>query len=397
MPDGLTKLEQTFWNLIIRGNVYPREQQVAAYIKKRLRAAGFTPQVRRGRNITARWPGPDPLEFIAHMDVARRPPRTRRIYFDGDVIHTDGTGILGADDLAAVAVQLELADAIHSGRIKPVRGLGLTDTTGEEGGMIGATLLHPQLVPGEVIVHDWLGSTGNLVTKGAGYAKIDLWYTGRAAHPAQHHLGINAGAALAELIVKIKQGNYTPVPGVTCNVGYFRSGEPGVRNVVPEDGEALIEMRSHDLGKLERAQKMLAELLKAIAKAQGVEATVTVHPIVPPFVLDTSSSLYRSILQGLQAIDVEPEHVPTEAAFDASVPASWGKPAAVLGASFKDRTRRTNRPTACSWPRCSSSGGTCLLRPRQRNGALSIVLLTGSGSVRRPDPCGLELSRSLCM
>src|SRR5664279_4228718 len=122
MAKPLSTLEQTFLELVAIDGVHPHEEEVLAYVKKRLEAAAVPYQQDKTGNIVGRIAGGNgpAVAIVGHVDIAA-PLNGRQVVIEADVIKTDGNGLLGADDKAAVAAMLELADAANRGEVQPTR------------------------------------------------------------------------------------------------------------------------------------------------------------------------------------------------------------------------------------------------------------------------------------
>ncbi|MBW2457567.1 MAG: M20/M25/M40 family metallo-hydrolase, partial [Deltaproteobacteria bacterium] len=81
--------------------------------------------------------------------------------------------------------------------------------------------------------------------------EVALQARGRAAHAGAPHLGKDA-SQLFDCLGALKQELQADFPGTDLNVGYFRSGRPDAINVVPDQAEAVIDVRPsttlHDRG-----------------------------------------------------------------------------------------------------------------------------------------------------
>ena len=263
----LTSLEQTFLDLAGIDEVHPHEDKVLAYIEHRLTEAGVPYDQDQAGNIIGRIPGGagEPVALVGHVDIAA-PLAGRQVIIEDARIKTDGTGLLGGDDKAAVAAMLELAGAVGRGEVKPSRSVELIFTVGEEAGCVGAVALDMSLIKAKsALVLDWTGRVNRIVTKSPAYFKIDIEYVGRTAHPAEWQDGKNAGSALIAAASQLRVGEYAP--GVTCNVGIFGFGQ--ARNQVPGSATLQAELRSYDTASIEAAAAEIKQLFQTLTKAAG--------------------------------------------------------------------------------------------------------------------------------
>ena len=114
------RITETFCDLVRVDSIAGQERQMADTIKAKLTALGYEPweddagQTIGGNagNVIVKVPGNTnaaPILFMAHMDTVE-PGHGKVPVIEGDLIKSDGTTILGGDDLAGVACILE---AIH--------------------------------------------------------------------------------------------------------------------------------------------------------------------------------------------------------------------------------------------------------------------------------------------
>ena len=92
-----------------------------------------------------------------------------RLVTDGDFLHADGT-TLGADDGVAVAYAL----ALMEDSTLPHPALEFVLTADEEVGLVGATLLDPALLHGDILINLDSGEEGIFLTSCAGGLKLDM-------------------------------------------------------------------------------------------------------------------------------------------------------------------------------------------------------------------------------
>jgi tripeptide aminopeptidase len=329
MPN-LTRLEQTFLDLVAIDEVYPHESEVLQYIKRRLAKAGSTYKQDQAGNIVARVAGGagEPLAIVGHTDIAA-PLVGRQVIVDADVIKTDGASLLGGDDKTAVAVMLELAD--HAQAAAPARPVELIFTIGEESGCVGAIQLDMSLVRAkQALVLDWMGRINHVVTRSPAYVKIDVEYVGRTAHPAEWRKGKNAGAALIEAAHRLPIGEYAP--GVTCNIGVFGFGK--ARNQVPGTASLQAELRSFDTSIVESAAAEIEQLFREVAHERDLQPKVDITKDSPAYALDQSGATFAAVTTALKTLQLQPVLEPTYGCFDGNMLSARGLDVVMLGAAY---------------------------------------------------------------
>jgi tripeptide aminopeptidase len=316
---------KTFIELVAIDEVHPHEDKVLAYIEKRL---GSVEHYRdEFGNIVAFIPGEtaEVIGICGHVDIAA-PLAGRQIVVTDKRISTDGRGILGGDDKTAVAAMLELTDEL---RKKPAkRSVELIFTVGEESGLQGALHLDAKKLRAKhVIVADWAGGPERIVTRAPAYVKVDVTYTGRAAHPAEWQRGRNAGEALMKAAAGLEQGEIAK--DVTFNIGAVKIG--GVRNQVPGLASLMAELRSFEREAVEHAA---ASVKAHFEKVEGIEAQVTLEQDTPPYKLDQSGKFFEQVKQALSELKLDPVLEQTYGCFDANILAGRGLEVVIMGGGY---------------------------------------------------------------
>ncbi len=102
------RIVKTFLDLVVIDSPSGDEDAIAAELEGRLRALGVEVSQDPHGNVLGRRDGVgEAILLSAHMDTVE-PGRGIKPVFDGDdIIRTDGTTILGADNKAGCAVILE--------------------------------------------------------------------------------------------------------------------------------------------------------------------------------------------------------------------------------------------------------------------------------------------------
>jgi tripeptide aminopeptidase len=328
------ELEQLFLELADINEMWQQENEVVAYVEEKLKAANVS-YVRRSNGTligTIQGSRTDELGLCAHVDIAA-PLNGTSAFIEDDRIKTDGTRILGGDDKTAVAALLQLVSYLRKNSITPERTLKLIFTVGEEAGLCGAAELPAELVPANILVFDWVGAVNQVVSQSPAMRKIDVTYTGKAAHAGLYKEGINAGAALMEAGAALndKQGEYAS--GVNFLIG--QGGFGAARNQVPGRAWLEAELRSHNYEAVEQAAKEVCEHFETVGKKFGVQVDVELMRQSDPYALHPESELYGRITQVLGQLDLKPVQTSSFGCFDANIfNAHPGKTAIVMGAAY---------------------------------------------------------------
>jgi tripeptide aminopeptidase len=243
------RIVQTFLELVAIDSPSGEEDAIAAELERRLNVLGAEAfQDAHGNVIGRREGSGEPILLSAHMDTVE-PGREIKPVFDGDdVIRSDGTTILGADNKAGCAVILEVIhSAIEDGAT--ARPIEVAISRGEEIGLVGANNLDYSHISAKVaIVIDSGGPPSSI----QGASPYSFGYTvevhGKSAHAGvEPEKGVPAISIAAEAVLGLPQGRVDFE--TTANVGLIEGGT--VRNAVPDYCRIDGEMRSMEFEKVD--------------------------------------------------------------------------------------------------------------------------------------------------
>lgn len=234
-----SKMVQEFFELTSYSVPSGHESEIRFCLKKKLNALGFTvsedqsfPETNSG-NLYGFLPGSiqgEPLLFVAHMDTVK-PCEDKKITLDADgTIHTDGTTILGGDDVTGIVEFLAAVRYLVEQKL-PRRGIEVVFTASEEYFVEGAKRLDYSRIRGkEAYILDTDGEIGRGVFAAPTGIRIMADIYGKASHAAlAPEDGINAVAIAGLAISKMKLGRIDE--DTTANIGIISGGDSG--NVVP--------------------------------------------------------------------------------------------------------------------------------------------------------------------
>lgn len=272
------------------------EEQVRAYVERRLQALGLTTEVDALGNLVTMLAGKGkPLLLNAHMD--RVPPGLghKPVLRDG-ILYSDGTTNLGADDAAGLAIILEVLTRVMEEDL-PHPPIVAVFTVQEEMGLCGANGFDAarwQVSDG--IVFDNAFEAGIVVSQGAAYEGFDVQITGRTGHPGKDL------AHTADAIEIFRQANYPYGSLVNDQTRILVGGVTGgnARNAVPAHVTVEGELRSFEPPEeRERYKQAIRAAFEQAAQRLGGAAEVTFNPHSTGYVVDENEPLlniYRSVL-----------------------------------------------------------------------------------------------------
>lgn len=225
-------------------------------------------------NLFARVPGTleqPALLFCTHMDTVAPACGKRAVLHEDGRITSAGDTVLGADDLAGMAVLLEVLESLREQNIAH-RPLELLFTAAEEPYCAGVRHFDfSQCAAKTGFVLDLTGPIGTAAVAAPTILSFTVEVTGRAAHAGfAPEAGVHAIDAAARGLVRLRQGRLEG--GTTLNVGLISGG--AAANIVPERCVLSGEIRSMRHDRALALYDALCEVFREEAQAVGACARV---------------------------------------------------------------------------------------------------------------------------
>jgi len=271
----------------------------------------------------------EPVLLSAHMDTVE-PGRGIRVVWDGDdILRSDGSTILGADNKAGCAVVLEVVRSVmeDSANHRPIE---IAISRDEEMGLVGAANMDYSRIGARVaIVIDSGGPPSSVQGQAPYHYTYDIEVHGRLAHAGlEPEKGIPAISIASEIVAGLPQGRFDAE--TTGNVGIIRGGT--VRNAVPDYCLVQGEMRSMVEEKVEtlslRAQRHIEEVRR---RHPEVRIDANFRVAYPGYTLTDDDPAAKLLYAAIRANGLEPDPHPVGGGTDASIFRGQGIAAAVIG------------------------------------------------------------------
>ncbi|MGK2964253.1 MAG: M20/M25/M40 family metallo-hydrolase, partial [Tepidiformaceae bacterium] len=334
------RMVQSMLDLIAIDSPSGDEDEIAAELLKRLQELGVDAAPDAHGNVIGVLPGEGEAVILsAHMDTVE-PGRGIKVVWDGpDVLLSDGTTILGADNKGGCAVILEvIASLLEDGG--GFRTIEVAITRGEEIGLIGAQNLDYGRLSGKVaLVIDSGGPPTSIQGQAPYHYTYDIEVHGRAAHAGlEPEKGIPAISIASEVVAGLPQGRFDSE--TTGNVGVIRGGL--VRNAVPDFCEIHGEMRSMVEEKAEvlisKVKSHVAEVRKAHPEA---EIKLDFGAPYPGYSLTDDDPAVQLLYPVLRSMGMEPNPHPVGGGTDGNIFRGHGIAGVVLGRGSYDQHTKT--------------------------------------------------------
>lgn len=271
------RLVNEFVELISIDSISLKERNMADLLKNRLKDMGFDVYeddagIKTGGNcgnIIGKKKGNKNVPAIllmAHMDTVTPGINKKAIIKDG-IIRSDGTSILGGDDVAGIVSILEALRVLAENN-EEHGDIQVAFTIGEEIGLIGAKNLDYSKIHAKYcFVMDSGGEIGLVAITAPSQNKIDIVVKGKAVHAGlEPEKGVNAIAIAAHAISQMKLGRIDDE--TTANIGIINGGN--ATNIICDRVELEAEARSRCDNKLKsQTDHMKQCFLDAAGKIGG--------------------------------------------------------------------------------------------------------------------------------
>ncbi|MBO4338973.1 MAG: M20/M25/M40 family metallo-hydrolase [Clostridia bacterium] len=248
-----------------------------------------------------------PILFSAHMDTVMPAHGKKAIVHEDGKITSDGTTVLGSDDLAGVCAIIEALRVLKENgeKFRPVEVLF---TVSEETHCAGASLApFDKIKSKECYVFDLSGDIGVASNKAPTIISYTVTLHGRAAHAAfKPESGIHALKCAADIISKIRCGKYD---GVTVNIGTINGGT--ATNVVAEHTVFTGEVRSFDDNLAQNKLNEIFDIVHAVADEYGAEVKIESETCVRAYDVDENHPVAARFRAACEKMGLKPEIVET--------------------------------------------------------------------------------------
>lgn len=263
----------------------------------------------------------EPVMFSSHMDTVE-PSRGKSAIVHGDGrITSDGTTVLGSDDLAGVVAILEGLTQLKEQNIKH-RPIEIIFSVCEETHGGGASVFDPSRIKSkQSYVFDMDGAPGSAASSAPSILTYTVRFIGRSAHAGfESEKGIHAIKAAAKAVSLIPCGNIEE--GVTANVGVISGGK--ATNIVPDLAQINGEIRSFNPDKIDEKIAEVLDICRACAEELGgsieEEHSVEVHAFNTP----DSTETVKRFKKVSQSMGLSGKTYPTFGGSDANAYAQHG-------------------------------------------------------------------------
>ena len=306
------RLVDSFVNLIKIDSLSKQERQMADELKSILEGMGFSVyednagekiEGNAGNLICTVKGSKDvpPILLMAHMDTVT-PGKGKTPVIEDGIIKSDGTTILGRDDVAGIACILETLRVIKENAVEH-GDIQVVFTVAEEVGLMGAKALDYTKINAKYgFVLDEGGEIGSVAVKAPSQNIIDITVKGKASHAGiAPEKGVSAIQIAAEAISNMKLGRIDHE--TTANIGIIKGGQ--ATNIVCDVVEIKAEARSRDKEKLDRQTAHMRECMEKAAEKFGGTADFKAELEYPSFVINENDDIVKILRKAAAAAGLE--------------------------------------------------------------------------------------------
>jgi tripeptide aminopeptidase len=271
------------------------------------------------------------LFFDAHVDTVE-PGLGVKPVVDGDVVRSDGTTILGADDKSGVAAMIVALEEL----VKPGAKHGdlyFLFTSAEEIGLAGVTHLDFKNIKADYgYILDSHGPIGGVIVAAPYHYHYDIRVKGRASHAGiAPDKGISAIKIASRIVSRLPQGRLDRE--TVANIGLIDGGK--ATNIVAEECAVKGEYRSLDRDKPAKVENIVRRIVDRFGKG-AVSIETTFEKLYDGFAIDRDSDFIRLTDAAVRGIGIEPRYEKTNGGSNTNIYNQNGIPSLTLASGMED-------------------------------------------------------------
>jgi tripeptide aminopeptidase len=242
-----------------------------------------------------------PLLLCAHMDTVEPARGKRAVISETGLITSDGTTVLGADDVSGLVAIFEALRVLRESGL-PHRPIEVLFTVAEEIYCCGASQFNfSKIQAKEAYVLDLTGPIGSAAFSAPSILFFTATVSGQSAHAGfEPEKGVHAIAAAAHAVSALPLGHVDE--DTTLNIGVIGGGR--ATNIVPDECEVRGEVRSfsHDkaLNQIEAVKKQFINSAQAIGASVSFEVSQGCHAYRTP----PDSPVVRRFAQACETLGI---------------------------------------------------------------------------------------------
>lgn len=332
------RLIDNFKQLVELDSVSFQERATADWLLVYLRRLGFTVEEDQagdsfGGNagniygfLKGTLPG-GPILFSSHMDVVQPGIGKKAVFGPDGTITSDGTTVLGADDIAGIVEILEGIQVLQEKNI-PHRDVEVVFPIGEETYIKGTNQFDFSKVHAEqAYVLDLSGPVGTAANQAPSIISFEIVVHGVASHAGfAPEAGTNAIALMCDAISKIQQGHIDEE--TTLNIGTIQGG--AATNIVSDKAVCRGEIRSFHHEKALECLDILQQVLGETTRDTKGTFTITSEVHMKAYRIEEADNVVVQFRKACEKLGLKGEIVSTFGGSDNNNFVAKGIPGIVL-------------------------------------------------------------------
>jgi tripeptide aminopeptidase len=327
-----SRLIATFCELAKIASPSGTEDQIADVLVDKLTSLGLKVVRDNYGNVIASLAGEgEPLILCAHMDTVPIGTGSQiSPIVEDDIIRSDRSTILGADNKDSIAAILEALTIVKEGNLKN-RALEVVLTRDEEVISLGVKNLDYSLIKGKkAIIADAEFPYGSVILSAPFNFTFDVAIEGRRSHVSKPENGLNALTLALECLKQIKLGSMDEFTRVNISGGIF--GLEGVlkakdfnisnlakaRNTVPDFVLLHGEVRGAVYDPVERNLNQIKSVFENTVKELGGKISFTSKKLADGYLYEETHPLVAEVKKVFLSQQVQPQCVHSFGGSDAN-------------------------------------------------------------------------------
>ncbi|MBD5493251.1 MAG: M20/M25/M40 family metallo-hydrolase [Lachnospiraceae bacterium] len=336
-------IKETFGELVSIDSPSLKEKDMKNHIKAMFLKLGIELEEDASASITGsnsgnlygyiRGNGNPPILLSAHMDTVMPGLGKKAVFHKNGKITSDGTTVLGADDVSGITA-IYAALCLLRSRFAKHRDVELLFTTGEELYCKGAKAFDYRRVKSRnAVVLDLSGRIGDAAYAAPTILSIEAKIHGKSAHagfcPEE---GIHAIKACCEAVACLPQGHIDDV--TTANIGLITGGD-GI-NIVPRECVVKGEVRSLYHERAQAAAEQYRQIFMECTQKYCAELQWNQQLDIQAYETSRNSQVIRDYETACKHMHVTPNFVKSFGGSDNNVFAQNGIEGIVIATSMNN-------------------------------------------------------------
>lgn len=330
------RITDRFLKLVEFDSESGNEQNIGNYLENELKRLGLTVEKDATGNIYALLEGNAdvaPILFSAHQDTVSPGTSKKAIVHEDGKITSDGTTVLGSDDISGIVSILEALESIKED--KSTHGdIEVIFSVSEETFCEGIKKFDFNRVQSKrAYILDLSGDIGTAAIAAPSILSLNISVIGKSAHSGfAPELGIHSIKIAAEAISKIDNGRIDEE--TTVNFGIIKGGI--APNIVPGRVDIQGEIRSMNHDKAINHAKAIVKTFEDVASEYGAVIESEIITNIKAYRVSKDSQVVKAYIGACDRLGIETRITETFGGSDNNVFVNNGIEGIVIACAMND-------------------------------------------------------------